>query len=319
MKKEITAEYMHDLLKQTVFKDVDLSKIDGMSDEERRLFTVAEADVLLGQRPYGDSMNWYVGQFIQDEDGLRNDNPLTEEETTLVDWYIELAWLGFNLIDHHPFNLDTIEPGLAQHPDDPALDYTIQNEPLMNWLRTTSYRHLAVMIVRMMLDREYHRVVGHFDAVQDYYAEHCTTDTGKYLQKSEMCDKYINEVIGCIETVDNHQKRGRQLGLNDDEMRVVDALWGWMPHDYDHDYVEAAHEICKTVEMNLPERTVIRSRNGFMIYKKPVLKKLETITDKHELDIDLTDAYNITMGYLTEWLYSKYMGREMREDEDPIG
>ena len=50
MKKEITVEYMHDLLKKSVFKNVDLSKVEGMSDDERRKFTVAEADDLLGQR-----------------------------------------------------------------------------------------------------------------------------------------------------------------------------------------------------------------------------------------------------------------------------
>jgi hypothetical protein len=265
-------------------------------------------------------MNWFVGQFLHDDAMRREDNPLYQEDSALAKWYIELADFGFALISHMPTDLDYIEPGLAQHPDDAELDYTIDNERLMKWLRETPYRRLAVMTARIMLDREYERVVAHFDAVQDYYAEHCTTDLGKYLKNTEMCDKYVSDVLQCIQTVYAHQQHGRELGLNDDGMRVVDALWGWMPHDYDEDCVAAAREICQAVEASLPGPTVIRSRNGFVAYSKPVMKQLEAIAKKHDVDIDLTDKYNITMGYLTEWLYAKYMGKLLDSDDaDLIG
>ena len=318
MKKEITAEYMHDLLKRNVFMDIDLSKVEEMSDDERRKFTVAVADELFGQREYGDSMHWFIGKFVDDEDTLNESNPLIDEDSALCTWYIDLAYFGFDLTNHTTINLDTIEPGLAQHPDEPELDYTIDNPKLMEWLRTTPYRRIAVMIARIMLDREYKRIVANFDAVQDYYAENCSTDTDENLKQPEMCDKYINDVLHCIETVKDHQQRGRELGLSDDEMRVVDALWGWMPHDYDEDYVAAAREICQAADESLPAPTVIRSRNGFIIYKKPVMKQLEAIAKKHDVDIDLTDKYNITMGYLTDWLWRKY-SKDLDNEEYLIG
>ena len=319
MKKEITVEYMHDLLKKSVFKNVDLSKVEGMSDDERRKFTVAEADDLLGQREYGDSMYWYVGQFLHDDGMRRLDNPLYQEEGALANWYIELADFGYALLFHIHSDLDYLEPGLGQHQYDFELDYTLGNERLTKWLHDTPYRRLAVMTARIMLDLEYERVVAHFDAVQDYYAEHCTTDFGGYLKQDAKCDKYIDEVLHCIQTVSDHQQQGRALGLSDDEMRVVDALWGWMPHDYDKDCVEAARDICQAVEASLPAPTVIRSRNGFIAYKKPVMKQLEAIAKKHDVDIDLTDEYNITMGYLTEWLYAKYSRGLIDNDDDLIG
>jgi hypothetical protein len=92
-----------------------------------------------------------------------------------------------------------------------------------------------------------------------------------------------------------------------------------MPHDYDKDCVEAARDICQAVEASLPAPTVIRSRNGFIAYKKPVMKQLEAIAKKHDVDIDLTDEYNITMGYLTEWLYAKYSRGLIDNDDDLIG
>ncbi len=67
MKKEITAEYMHKLLKDGAFKDVDLSRLATMSDDERRVFTIEQADRLLGEHPYGDKMRWFMGQFFEDE------------------------------------------------------------------------------------------------------------------------------------------------------------------------------------------------------------------------------------------------------------
>ena len=83
--------------------------------------------------------------------------------------------------------------------------------------------------------------------------------------------------------------------------------------------MEAARDICQAVEASLPAPTVIRSRNGFIAYKKPVMKQLEAIAKKHDVDIDLTDEYNITMGYLTEWLYAKYSRGLIDNDDDLIG
>ena len=44
------------------------------------------------------------------------------------------------------------------------------------------------------------------------------------------------------------------------------------------------------------------------------MPKLVEIVEKYELGLDLTDQYNLTMGYLNEWLYRKYMG-DLLNDE----
>ena len=306
MKKEITAEYMHKLLKDGAFKDVDLSRIATMSDDERRVFTIEQADRLLGAQGYGDTMRWYMGQFFDDEFELRDDNPLCEEDSVLAQWYIALADLGWCLITHLPFDLNSIELGLSTHAEDPEQDYTIDNERLTAWLRSTPYKRVAALVARIMLEREYDRVVAHFDAAQDYYAEHCHSGSLN-VQQTEQCETFVTSVLDAIATVLSHQQRGRELGLDDDGLEVVDALWGWMPHDYDADCVAATREICEAAEAAMPAPTVIRSRKGFAQFQQPVMQQMEAIARKHDLDIDLTDKYSITMGYLTDWLYRKYM------------
>ena len=44
---------------------------------------------------------------------------------------------------------------------------------------------------------------------------------------------------------------------------------------------------------------------------------MEAIAKKNDLDVDLTDKYNITLGYLSEWLFTKYMGDQLTYD-DPL-
>jgi hypothetical protein len=65
----------------------------------------------------------------------------------------------------------------------------------------------------------------------------------------------------------------------------------------------------EAAECEMPGKTVIRSRQGFLDYKKQLMPKLVAIVRKYDLPVDLTDRYNLTMGYMNAWLYSKYLGR----------
>ena len=264
-------------------------------------------DYLIGKTDYCSTIDWFLGKFIED-DGIRQDaNPLYDEESVLAEWYLELVSLGSSLRFHHPFDLDLIQPGLARHRDEPAKDFVITNHALASWLRETPYRRVAAMVARIMIEEEFSRVVGKDDAVQDYYAEQSDST---YLNHHDitLCNEYISGVLEGLETVRVHRLKGQQLGLDDEQMRVTDALWGWVPHDYPSEYVEAAKEIVATVDKAMPDALVIRSRNGFIKFKNKVFAKMESIVKKHDLSVDLMDGYNITVGYLYDWLLRKYDG-----------
>ena len=64
MKKKITAAYMHKLLKESLFSEVDLTRIPEMSDEERRAFNIQQLDRIIGMRSHADALGWFIGQFI---------------------------------------------------------------------------------------------------------------------------------------------------------------------------------------------------------------------------------------------------------------
>lgn len=308
MKKEITVAYMHNLLKESLFRDVDLTRIPAMSDEERREFNIQQLDRIIGMRSHADALGWLIGQFLHNEGERREDNPLYEEEgTPMVDWYLELVSLGYELYEHIPFDLDLLVPGLAQDKINPENDFTLDNAPLCDWLTTTPYRFLAMLVGRIMLEVEYSKVVGYNDAEQDYYAENCETDNF-YTNDPEEATQAIQKLLDCLKEMSSHREQGRKLGLNDEQRRVVDLLWSWVPHDYPEDYVAAAKAMVEAAAKQLPGKTVIRSRQGFLIYKKQLMPELVAIVKKYDLPVDLTDRYNLTIGYMNEWLYSKYLG-----------
>lgn len=314
MKKEITAAHMHALLKDAFLKDdgvmteAELTRVPQMSADERRELNIRLLDWMIGRSPSADTLGWYIEQFVTYDGEPIKDNPLYEEEgTPLVDWYLELVSLGFDLYTHRPFDLDLIVPGLAHDKINPEFDFTIENAPLCDWLRLTPYRFLAMLVARIMHDVEFEKVAGNNDAVQDYYAEHCPLNDF-FTNDLEEANGIIQLLLDGLTEIRDHRERGRELGLDAEQMRVVDLLWSWVPHNYPEEYVKAAKEIIKAADKSLPGKTVIRSRKGFLEYRKQLTPKLVKIVEKYDLPVDLTDRYNLTMGYMNEWLYAKYLG-----------
>ena len=101
------------------------------------------------------------------------------------------------------------------------------------------------------------------------------------------------------------------IDLNPRQAAILDYIKDKIASD---GYPPSIREICEAVEAAMTGPTVIRSRKGYVLFQKPVMEQMEAIARKHDLDIDLTDKYNITMGYLTDWLYRKYMGKEIEYD-----
>ena len=305
---ELTPARMHDLLKRNVFSDIDLECVASMDADQRRELKLSQIDKMLGMGPYAAVLNWYLSQFVDDDNQRRTENPLyDEEDTPLVAWYLEVAELGYALSYCKAFCLDLLAPGLQMDTDDLRQQFTIDNQQLIDWLQQTPYRRVAAMVAKILIRVELDRVVGHNDAVQDYFAENCSTgdiDT----QDIDNADKFINDAIGVLTEMKQHAERGRQLGLNDEQMRVVDLLWSWVPHDYQEDYVATAKEVIEVVDRALPAKTVIRSRKGFKMFYDQLIPQLVQVIEKHDVPVDLTDRYNLTVGYMEDWLYSKYLG-----------
>ena len=305
---EMTPAQMHEMLKRNVFSDIDLERIASMDADQRRELKLSQIDKMLGKLPCADALGWYISKFVDDDNQRRTDNPLyDEEDNPLVAWYLDVFELSSNLYSHEVFSLDLLVPGLEMNTANQRQQFTIDNQPLMDWLQQTPYRRVAAMVARIMMQVEYDKVIGHNDAVQDYYAEHCST--GDFdPQDEKKADTFTNDAIEALTEMKRHAEQGHQLGLSDEQIRVVDMLWSWVPHDYPETYVETAKEVVEVVDRALPAKTVIRSRKGFQMFYDQLIPQLLQVIEKHDLPVDLTDRYNLTMGDMEDWLYSKYLG-----------
>ena len=138
-------------------------------------------------------------------------------------------------------------------------------------------------------------------AVQDYLAERCHV----LITDEDSQHEYIDAVKKAMGAMAEHLGRGRELGLNELEQRVVDTLWGWVPHDYWDNYVDCAREVSKAIVRLNPPETALRSEAGYGIYLDAVIKEVKQLAEKYDVEFDTT-KYNLSAGYLCEWLAEEY-------------
>ena len=311
----MTPEAFYKYLKKYALPDVDFDRVAEMSDDDKQLLALKQIDKMIGMQPGADTLGWFFTKFLDDDGNCQEDNPLTNEASTpLSEWLYDMAELSRELYWHQAFPLEFLASGL-QHEDavNDQQNFTIENEALVSWLKAIPYRRVAAMVARIMMSIEYDRILGHNDAMQDYYAEHCPIGSFDAQDEKE-ANEFVTAVIDALTEMKQHTDLGHELGLEDEQIRVVDMLWSWVPHDYPEEYVAAAKDIVKMVEKMLPAKTVIRSRNGFKQFYDTLLPKLKEIVDKHGVPVDPTDYYNLTMGYMRDWLYAKYLGEVVLDE-----
>ena len=137
----------------------------------------------------------------------------------------------------------------------------------------------------------------HDIAMQDYWAEQC----GFGHQWDEADPKpIIRKVLETLKTTAVHLAHGQELGLSDMEQQVVDTLWGWVPHDYQDNYVACAREVSEVIVRLLPPETEERSEDGYVAYYQQ-----KQLAAKYDVEFDTSD-YNLTVGYFYEWMSGEY-------------
>lgn len=143
----------------------------------------------------------------------------------------------------------------------------------------------------------------HDIAMQDYWAQECGMGIHNWDENTP--NPYVKKVLATLKIMSNHLAHGQELGLSDLEQRVVDTLWGWVPHDYEENYVTCAREVSKAIVRFLPPETEERSEEGYAAYYRKVISEVKRLAAKYDVDFDTTN-YNLTAGYFYEWMSSEY-------------
>ncbi len=266
----------------------------------------------------GNSETWYDG--------------LSDEEKQLAERIFELGQWAKKLYYHNAFDLKLVMPDYEKQCDGDATEETADsqyadgdateetdnfryaNTALRQWVQKTPLRRLAAQTTYIVLSEETTLATLWNQAIQDYYAENCWNRSVNWSDVTE-CDNFTKQAWESMQTVDEHCRKGREKGLNLEQQRVVDALWSWVPHDFDDDVVATAREICQQAQALLPPTEAPRTEEGLRVYINKVKTEIVRIAESNDVYVDSEDPYGLTMGYLRYWLDEKYWGERRPQDD----
>ena len=323
---KITPKQLLEAITSQAFKDVDLSPVLSLSGDELRTFTLEQMERL---RAWPQCMGalWLSDQFWTSDRIITprsSDHPwiafesemwdreqlsdLTDDEYRIAEWIVQLALLSHDLYCHEPFDTDQLGDhlqGRREQTERFADSFRYDNKPLVEWIRTTKYRRVAAMVCYTMMDQEINWAVENNLAVQDYYANE-SDRYGISWDMTEDCEAYISKCLNAMQKIVEHYQKGHAAGLNDEEITVIDMLYGFAPHEFFEEDFPEVRDICKAVNNHLPKAPYIKSEQGQQQYKKSVFDDLKTIFERYETPFDPSDPTDLTLGYMRTWLYDKY-------------
>jgi len=305
----ITPKALLESIKRNAFNGVDLSRVTTMSDEELRTFTLKQEERMLNSQPHCIVAAWLSDQFwtcdkelilmhdphpwLESEIAIRDMPELldfSEEDYKLAQWILHVALISHDLYNHARFDLSVLGDGLVGCAD---------------WIRDTPYRRVAAFVCYQMLDVETNKAIVSNPAVQDFYAMDCWEHNGDFSDL-QLCEEFIHKALDGMQQIKEHYEKGHRAGLSDEEIRVLDAIVGFAPHDIIDEDLPLLHDICKAADDHLPKEPFIKSEQGQREYCKTVFKDFEQIFAKYEIPFAPSDLRDLTPGYLNSWLYDKY-------------
>ena len=305
IRKMTSAEFLA-FLKRNYFIGVDIDAVPSMSEGQRLDFTLSQADRLIGLKRSGDAARQIAYNFFTEEMEPMKENPMMRgRQEGVTAWIVELARLlaylmmGQFLRTSYPMDLRLLGIEPETEVEDLNELYSPDNHQLLSWLKDTAYKRVGARVSRKLVSEAIYE--AHFidSALSEYYVDECDRNEPQWSDEAE-CDIYINKVLITVEMVKSHLAKGRELGLNDDEIGVVDSLWSYVPHNYQANYVAAAREIVQT------DRRMFRQMQDMESYQSEFRAEILAIAEKHDVDLELDDPYSLPMGYLKDWINTKH-------------
>ena len=311
-------------IQRNAFKDIDLTQLLTMDQDHQRDFTLEQMERMLSM-PNVYTAEWLSDQFwtadkelimmydphpwLENEYEMKKPEEMSDlsgDEYELAKWIVKLALFSHNLVvTHMPFPLDMLKYGL----EDPILSEDEQfhygNTALVRWIRTTPYRRVAALVCYQVLDTETDWAIRSNQAVQDFYALECWHYKCDW-RELDKCEEFTKNALDGMQQIKEHYEKAHQAGLNDEEIRVLDALVGFAPHDILEDDFPFVRDVCEAAEKHLPSKPYITSEQGLRQYAKAVFDDLKQIFAKYEVPFDPSDLTDLTPGYLDKWVYDKY-------------
>lgn len=332
--KTITTQGLFQLIKQSLFPDINVEAVLDMTQEEQNTFLLEQLERLFsGTWIQRDAPLWLSDLFWTAAEGRKvspdHYNPfldpvarmqMTDEERLLCSFYVTLAGLCHDLALHYPF--DPLLLGIENANE----DFLYSNEPLRGWFEITPFVHVAAHMAWIMRNATLRVVTDYYQPAQDYLAEIRLPELGilnpNDLKKGRITPQDFSQaVLKRLKTLDDHVQEGARLGYCDEEIILHDELVGRVTDYYVEWMPDLVHELYHTLQKNYEELDFSDLNPDLPLRKQPlsVSKKVEQLTrifinkvrewrEKHELRGWFEDD-SLEFGYLIDHVQFKVYGR----------
>lgn len=293
-----------------IFRGINLTRLSGMTEEERRVFLFEQAERLLSANDYGDTARRYAYHVVEyREDGQMDVNPVFSGDTSVKGlWLVRLARLLAGVIDSD-VNL-TLEacglPVLKIDTEEVFVTYDKEVFPngivmfyndLLKLFSNVGNNgcHLVAYIMQALCGCGLDWAMSHNPVVQDYLAN---TIHYKGIQGKDEWEKIGLDLMAALLNMHNHLFFGKENGLDGHGQYIIDALWGFVPHDYPAEYVSCAKDILNSASELLPAK---RNKTAKRQFANKVIQRCGEIAKKYDVDFD-TKKMSISLSYMAYWI-----------------
>ena len=313
-------------IKERVFKDTDLSRLAGMSEEERRELLLQQTERLLSTHENHEIIYWMSDQIIDREGGVKEDNPLldydtldlkndikglSEEEMVFARFATRLAYFSYCMLNRYGgyfsttyyLGINSEYDVISQHDE-----FWISNNALVNWVKTTPYRRVAAGVVAEMISVAGEEAQRLNPVEQDYLYGFFGTVA---IDQSDIaqCNDYMITGLHTLEQAEHHKQLAIQRGIDRECGSIVDSLCGTLMNGYPEQMVACAKELQQLSTSLLPKDATTISKEEGNHWTLSTLDACVPILKKYGIDLD-TKEQNICRNYLLDWLDLKYTAKK---------
>lgn len=327
MKKKQTAQELFAQIKERLFQDIDIEKLilACNNEDETRKLMVQQLERMLGKEgnaPLGELAMQMSDYFYTPDEGRQPVSEyqpcldpaerlsMTEDEKELCSFYLTLAGLCHDLVNHYLFSLDLIKPGMETG-EDWIYDFQITNKRLVVYLETTPNRYVASHICHIILKENLNLIIGTNDTLQAFLSSESFTYRD-FIRGKKSPDEYIDKVLEMLNVWLKHDIEAERLNMSDDELAVYDQLLGTIvPDAFDEVTVKAARALA--TYFNKPPRIGMRMKD----YVDTFIKIVQDFATKLD-GVELTDQHFACLSNYAEYVYNSNFGAADDADDDDI-
>lgn len=264
MTQMIAARELLAQIENKYFRGAKLRKASLTKGDERRAYRLAQVERLL-KKPMGATTMavWLSDEFWTAGEGrepMNELNPLltleglqtlTDDEMRRLRLIQEVAGLCHDLSQHFKFDLKEAF-GVRN-------DFWVSNKRLVEWLYATEHERIAMHTAYIMRKNAtgVYAQMG-YQPAQDAMAELFSLEYGELLRDPDYVEipprEYVKVIIGRFQQIERHWRRGRQLKLDAEVVKLHDEICEVVPLRFSAFVLKAAQALFDYMDRELQGR-----------------------------------------------------------------